>query len=284
MLYVFISVFCSVFVGVILKFVRKKEIDVRQIVLWNYPATIALTYILFNPELDGVNFVELPWKFYIPLSILLPTLFIFIAAAIKYAGLVKTEVAQRMSLFIPLIASFYLFHEQASLSKIFGICIGLIAVLCSVSWHKGKVSSKGSSLYPSLVFIGMGIIDILFKQVALFKVLPYTTSMFFIFCGAGMVATVVYFMMIRLGRMQFDQRSIVWGLFLGLFNFANIYFYMKAHRALPDNPSIVFTGMNVGVIILGSLIGMIIFKEKLSITNKVGLILAIISILLIAYL
>jgi multidrug transporter EmrE-like cation transporter len=42
--------------------------------------------------------------------------------------------------------------------------------------------------------------------------------------------------------------------------------------------------MNVGVIVLGSLVGVFMFNEKLSFTNKIGLVLAVISILLIAYL
>ncbi len=284
MLYVLISVFCSVFVGVILKFARKKKLDVRQIVLWNYPMTIFLTYVLFTPTLGGLNYSILPWNLYLPLSLLLPTLFIFIASSIKTAGLVKTEVAQRMSLFIPLIASFYLFNEDPAITKIIGIVIGLVAVLCSVGWHRGEQVEKVGSWYPLIVFFGMGIIDILFKQVALFSAIPYTTAMFIVFFGAGLIAGLVYGIMICLGKMRFDSRVIFWGLFLGIFNFANIYFYMKAHRALPDNPSIVFTGMNVGVIVLGSLIGMTVFREKLSKTNKLGLILAIISILLIAYL
>ena len=70
---------------------------------------------------------------------------------------------------------------------------------------------------------------------------------------------------------------------LGGFNFANILFYMKAHRALPENPSIVFTGMNVGVITLGAIIGIFLFSEKLSFINKIGIILAIVSVFIIAY-
>jgi drug/metabolite transporter (DMT)-like permease len=59
---------------------------------------------------------------------------------------------------------------------------------------------------------------------------------------------------------------------------------MKAHRALPDSPSLVFTGMNIGVIAVGALVGVFLFKEKLSKYNKIGVLLAIISVLLIAFL
>ena len=68
---------------------------------------------------------------------------------------------------------------------------------------------------------------------------------------------------------------------LEFFNFFNILFYLKAHRAMADNPSTVFAAMNIGVIILGSLVGIFIFKEKLNKLNYWGLSLALAAILLI---
>jgi len=42
--------------------------------------------------------------------------------------------------------------------------------------------------------------------------------------------------------------------------------------------------MNVGVITLGALIGIFLFREKLSLINKIGILLAVVSVLMIAYL
>ena len=285
MLYVLISVCCSVIVGILIKLARGKGVNVQQMVLWNYPSTVALTYILFAPQVSHIVWEKLPLQLYLPLMVLLPTLFIFIALSVKYSGIVKTDVAQRMSLFIPLIASFVLFGEILETSKIIGIIIGLLAVGCSVSWSRTDESKTNtSSIYPVIVFIGMGFIDILFKQIAGFKEISYTSSMFYVFFGAMLFGFLVLVYQTLLKKQTLDKSAIVWGLSLGLFNFANIYYYMKAHRAIADNPSIVFTAMNVGVIVVGSLVGVFMFNEKLSFTNKIGLALAVLSIFLIAYL
>ncbi|NGM73815.1 DMT family transporter [Sphingobacterium sp. SGL-16] len=285
MIYVLISVCCSVLVGVLIKLARQKQVNVQQLVLWNYPTTVVLTYLLLQPHLQGLRWNSLPYQFYIPLTILLPSLFMFIALAVKYSGIVKTDVAQRMSLFIPLIASFVIFNEVIKVNKLIGIGIGLIAVAYSVSWGKGQNRrTRKNSIYPIVVFVGMGFIDILFKQIALYKAIPYTTSMFIVFVGAMIFAFLILLYRVGIQNKRLDKSAILWGLILGLFNFANIYYYMKAHRAIADNPSIVFTAMNVGVIVLGSLVGVFLFNEKLSLTNKIGLVLAVVSILLIAYL
>ncbi|MGL5275994.1 hypothetical protein [Myroides sp.] len=63
----------------------------------------------------------------------------------------------------------------------------------------------------------------------------------------------------------------------------NIYFYLNAHKAFSSNPTVVFAGMNYGVILLGTLIGYFYFKEKLSKLNVLGLLLSVISIGLLIY-
>jgi len=42
--------------------------------------------------------------------------------------------------------------------------------------------------------------------------------------------------------------------------------------------------MNIGVIALGALVGVFVFNEKLSLLNKIGMALAIVAVLVIAYL
>ncbi len=287
MVNVLFSVFCSVTVSVILKLARRYAVDTTQIVVWNYPVAVCCAWLFLRPEWSPVYFGRSPWLLYGALAVLLPGIFFALSASIRYAGIVRTEVAQRLSLFIALIAAFWLFNETAHASKLAGVAVGVVGILCSIGWHQGKNQyghNHRNWLFPLIVFFGYGIIDILFKQVAQHIGVPYTTSMLVVFCLAMVVAFAFLVYHLTVSRKRFSVHAIFWGVVLGGFNFANILFYMKAHRALPDNPSIVFTGMNVGVIALGALVGIYLFREKLSHVNKIGIILAVISVLIIAYL
>jgi drug/metabolite transporter (DMT)-like permease len=95
-----------------------------------------------------------------------------------------------------------------------------------------------------------------------------------------MIVAILYDIKIRKTRLS--PINIFFGALVGAFNFGNILFYLKAHQAFADNPSTVFAAMNMGVIILGSLLGILVFKEKMSRRNYVGLALALVSIVLIA--
>ena len=91
--------------------------------------------------------------------------------------------------------------------------------------------------------------------------------------------SVVYDVIIT--KVPLNFKNIIFGGLVGVFNFGNILFYLKAHKAFAENPSTVFAGMNMGVIVLGSLVGIFVFKEKLSKMNFAGLFLALIAIVLI---
>ncbi|WP_374163534.1 EamA/RhaT family transporter [Arcticibacter sp. MXS-1] len=285
MIFVLLSVCCSVIVSVLLKLPRRYEINVPQAVVWNYPVAALLTYLIFNPQVPALHTPGLPFSIYILLAILLPSLFVILGLSVRYTGIVRTDLAQRLSLFIPLITSFLLFREPVSALKAAGIVLGLVAIVCSVPWQKGrkKAESKAALFYPLIVFAGMGLIDVFFKQLALNKSVPYTGSIFIVFVLAFAFSIVALLTAIVTGRQRFSFVNVIAGLVLGIFNFGNILFYMKAHKALPDNPSVVFSAMNIGVIGLGALVGMALFKERLSLLNKVALVIAVIAIVMISY-
>ncbi len=284
MWYVLISVLCSVTVAVIIKLAKQRSVNYLQLLVWNYPVALILTYLVLKPTLVAWD-SSLPWHLYLPLGLLLPAIFICIAMSIRYGGIVQTEVAQRLSLFIPLLAAFLFMGEQIVPKNLIGIAVGLVAIVFSIGWNKEKRSKDDVNwIFPLLVFVGMGIIDILFKQIALLSTVTYMSSLWIVFVLALLFAFLFLLYLLLIKKQKLDVQAIFYGAILGVFNFGNIVFYMKAHKALPENPSLVFTAMNIGVISVGALVGVLLFREKLSKYNKIGVILAIISVLLIALL
>ena len=278
MLFLLLSVICSVTVGVIFKMSRRYDANPEQIVAFNYTIALLLCYFFFEPNLSDDK-VVFPWHLYIPLGILLPTIFLVLAKSIQQVGIVKTDVAQRMSLFIPILAAWLLFGESFSLLKVSALIIAFPALLCIL--HKPTQNNNSQWIYPVVVLLGFGAIDILFKQIALQTTLPYTTSLFVVFAIALILMVAVLLQQILFKKQKIAINTIFFGIAVGLFNFGNILFYLKAHQAFVQNPSTVFAGMNLGVILLGSLIGVFAFKEKLTKLNYIGLFVALIAIILI---
>jgi len=285
MIYLFLSICFSVVVSIMLKLARRYQIDVYQAITWNYSMAILLTLIFLKPHLH--NLQSAPFYIYSLLGLLLPSLFVVIAVSVRFTGIVRTEVAQRLSLFIPIIAAFLLFGEVMTTLKFIGIILGFAAIICSIPWKK-ETSKKqkipnNAWLYLVIVFIGMGIIDILFKQMALSKAVSYPASLLMVYIISFVLSLLGLLYLILTKKTKFSWPHIFFGWILGVANFGNILCYLKAHQALAKAPSTVFSGMNIGVIVLGTVVGLLVFKEKLSLLNKAGIVLAIIAIIVISY-
>jgi drug/metabolite transporter (DMT)-like permease len=279
MFYILLSICCSVTVSVMLKLAKRYQIDVYQAITWNYSAAILLTWLFLHPHISTIQ--SSSTVTYVVLGILLPVLFLVIAVSIRLTGIVRTDVAQRLSLFIPVLSAFTIFDERPDAIKIIGICIGVIAMICLIPWkqrHAVRRRSTNSWIYLVLIFVGMGVIDVLLKQVA--KTSNLSTSLFVVFLLAFAVAFIGLIYQVATKKMRFSWPHIPIGWILGVANFGNILFFIKAHQALATKPSYVFSSMDIGVIIAGAIVGLAIFREKLSLLNFAGIGLGVLAIII----
>ena len=278
-----LSISCSVAVSVLLKMARSRDIAVDQAIAFNYVMAGSLCWLLLNPQPGKLLESPEPWPLLLALGLLLPSIFLVMAKAVQQAGIVLSDVAQRLSLLIPLIAAFTLFGEAAAPGKLTGIAVALCA-LAALLWRPGNRNAQtpathGGWLTVALllgVWFGYGTIDILFKQMAKAGSAFPTTLL-----GSFILAGLVSFLYLLARRAAWSIRSMLAGLLLGLLNFGNIYFYVRAHQVYSDNPTLVFSAMNIGVISLGTLVGAGVFRERIHWVNGVGVALAILAIFIL---
>ncbi|WP_230655692.1 EamA/RhaT family transporter [Psychrobacter sp. I-STPA10] len=308
MLYLIIAVLCSVLVSVLLKVLRQRHIDIRQTIVAGYPVAFLLTGLLLKPDTSAISELGSAWGIILALGILLPLVFVILGRAIAAVGIIATDAAQRLSLIIPIVAAFILFGEVLTTQRVVGIALGFLALAALIyrpqqvagqtnggaagadidkqahadtSVHNHHTATHTKTLIPSAVWLlgvwlGYGVIDILFKQVAK-QGAAFPLTLFISFGLAGLLLLIYLLMQ----RVRWQRPALLAGLLLGVLNMGNIYAYIKAHQSLAGSPSIVFTGMNVGVIALATLVGVVVFKESLNKVNMMGLALAMACVLVL---
>ncbi len=281
MAYILSAVVFSVLVSVLLKLFPRYGVDTGQAVTWNYLAAAVLCWWLLAPPLTALRESGAPWLALLTLALVLPALFLVLASAVRRAGIVRTDVAQRLSLLLSLAAAFAFFGERAGGLKLAGLALGLAAVVTILARPQAQSPQRGAGIALLAVWAGFALVDVMLKLIAQAGT-PFAVSLqvAFVLAFAGMLGLLLF--RHASGRTRLSWRGLWAGLLLGALNFGNIVCYVLAHRALPGNPAVVFATMNIGVVVLGTLVGVFVFGERTSHWNRLGIALAIVAIGLIA--
>src|SRR5690606_38423675 len=211
-----ISIACSVAVSILLKVARRQNIEIDQAIAVNYEVAAGLCLFILQPQPATLLNPSTPWWVLIVLGVLLPTIFLAMAGAVRHAGIVLSDAAQRLSLFLPLIAAFLLFGEDLSGSKLAGIAVALTALACLLLRPRARDGSGNAArtvLYLLAVWLGYGTIDILFKQLAKSGAV-FSSSLLAAFTLAG----ILIFAYLIVKRSVWRRRNVMAGVVLGLLN------------------------------------------------------------------
>ncbi|MFQ1064417.1 EamA family transporter [Bordetella trematum] len=271
LLYLPLSVACSVAMVVMLKLARRHGLDVRQAILVNYAVASTLCLLLLGarPALPATPAL---WLVLLALGVLLPGGFMALAQSVRHAGIVRTDAAQRLSLFVALAAAFLFFGETWNLHKLAGTALAGGALYCLLRKPADDLPDGEHArwLWPLAVWGVYGVIDILFKVMARAGA-AFAPALLGVFLLAGLLMLAWLLWRGTAWRM----RDLAAGLLLGAINFGNIYSYIRAHQSLPEQPALVFASMNMGVIVLGTAVGALGFGERLSALNVAGVAMAL---------
>lgn len=267
--YLPLSVVCSVAMVVVLKLARRHGLDVRQAILVNYAVASVLCVLLLGARPAWPASPSL-WPVLLVLGVLLPSGFMALAQSVRHAGIVRTDAAQRLSLFVALAAAFLVFGEPLSGHKMTGMALAGLALFCLLRKPADQPAARASWIWPLAVWAVYGAIDILFKVMA-----RAGAAFAPVLLGVFLMAGLLMLIWLLWRRVTWRTPDLAAGLALGVINFGNIYSYIRAHQSLPDQPAVVFASMNMGVIALGTAVGALVFSERLSALNVAGVAMAL---------
>ncbi len=285
MIYLFISICISSFLFVIFKLFEVLKIDTPQAIIVNYLVAAVLGFYMSDVSIAFQEIPSQPWFLgAFLLGILFITVFNVMALTSQKNGLSVASVASKMSLVIAVVFGIIYYGESANAVKIIGIVLALIAVyLTSEKGGQKKSSKKSSLLLPILLFVGSGFIDTGLKYVETTYVQEGGVPVFSatIFGIAFLLGVATLIVKVIKGNFSFQYKSILGGIMLGIPNYFSIVYLLKALSTEGMESSTAFTLNNVGVVILSTLLGLVLFKEKLSIKNWLGIAIAILGVYLV---
>jgi drug/metabolite transporter (DMT)-like permease len=280
------SVISSTLIYVAFKFFSKFNINTLNALIVNYFTAFILGFSIQSTsiKLTEIHHFEWFWP-----AAFLGTFFILIfylmVMTTQKHGMSVVSVASKMSLSITVIFVILYYGESLSILKISGIILALVSVyLVSAKTKDGLKVNKSALILPFAVFIGSGIIESSLKVLQNDFVPSIETPVFSasIFLFAALMGIVIFGIRYFKHKISFKTKDLIGGLALGVPNYFSIYFIIQALRNLNLDSSLVFVINNVSIVVLSTIVGILLFKEHLFRKNKIGIGLALLSIILVA--
>ena len=268
---------------VILKYFERFQINNFQAIVVNYFVAFFMGFLL-SDEMVSISFIVTKSWFFgsVILGILFITIFNVTALIAQKGGLSVASVAGKMSLVIPVLFGIIVYKESFSFFKFIGIILALLAVFLTSKKNNGVAFNKSILLLTFILFLGAGTIDTLVKYIEMNFVAPdeliYYIATTFLIAGSIGITILIYQLIFKKKSILF--KNIVGGIVLGIPNYFSLYFLIKALQHPTLESSTVFTINNVMIVMLTTILGVVLFKEYLSVRNKVGILLSIVAILM----
>ena len=288
MVYLILAILFSTGVFVAMRLFERFHLDNHQALMWNYVFAAGTGFLVCKQFDTPAQLVAEPW---FGLSIITGFWFIFtyllMTASTQRSGVTVTSLSSKLSVVLPTLAGVVLFGEKLNFVATLGIVLALVALVLVVGGKKGDLANrtytdKGLliSLLPVFIFFGTGTGDILMK---LTEQQNQTGDLGFMIAFIYFIALlfgiiIVAYDLIR-GKSKWQWKSALGGIGLGIINYFSTYSVYNAMRCF-DNV-VLFPIYNIGVVSVTALSGWLLFKEKLTWKNYLGLVIAIIAVIFI---
>ena len=291
MIFLLGSILFTSYLTISFKILERFDIPILQAIAVNYFICVITGSVVKGSWPVDKTTIHQPWLLW---SLVLGSMFIILFNVFAYTtqklGVAVASFANKLSLVIPFVFSIYLYNEEWTWLKIVGIVLALLAVVftCYPARQSERLRSLNKAYYfflPVILFVGSGLMDTIIKYVEQTHLNESNYNDFLIvaFVIAALIGFLIMGVLLVTRKIKFDRRSILAGIAIGIPNYFSIWFLVNVLKQYKGNSSAIIPINNMGIVLLSSVLAWLMFKEKLSALNWVGVILALGAIALIAY-
>ena len=278
MISLLLSIVFTVVLFLFFKEFERRDINTHHAITVNYITASILANLIYNKDISLVELISSSWIYpTIGLGIFFVIMFNIMAKTTQKLGVSIAAMSSKMSLIIPVLLSYFIYPDSNITSLQFlGIILALVAVYCTFK----KKQKYSYPLYIAIVlFFGAGMLDASINYIETIflnqKEDEYNKFIITIFS----VAFITGIVKMIFDKNEINLKSILSGILLGVPNYFSIYFVLKSLEELGG--IVVFPVLNIGVVLLSSIISFIYYKEQMSLLNWAGISISCISIILI---
>lgn len=298
MLYLLLSIACSLAIGMIFKVAGRAKLDRFALLTVNYVAAL-VTALWFSRQGGSGGAID---GGVLLLAAVAGALFILgfflLALATDVAGMSLAIGVMRVSVVIPFLLSWWVWDEAPTPYQMAGLAVAGAAFFLIAHRGSGGADAAGRAggadagtdaprvgravIVLALLFLVGGLVDTSMKafdewyapEIARSRYLAGVFGVAAVLGGCGVLVRGL-----RSGSWP-GWSALPWGVTLGVVNYGATFFLLRAVKELSG--PFVFPVNNIAVVMGGALLGVFVWGEALSRRNRVGLLLAAVALALLS--
>lgn len=272
---------CSVLIAHLFKLTEKKGLNTISVLAVNYGAAALASFLISaaNGALSesAANFPREMIVLAFVLGLFFIINFFAYSKSVHHNGLGISVAAMRISLLIPVLLSALWYNESLSGIQWAGIVLVFFTLflLLPAEQNKNVMAAKWGTL-PLIIFILTGFGDSALKifEEESSQLLHASFFMGTVFL-TSFVAGIVY--SVSNGRHTIKRTEFVMGLKIGLPNLLTPLFLIGALQQI--NGAVVYSSVSILTVLGGTLLGILVWSDRLTVRQGTGLLLSLIAIL-----
>ena len=277
MFYLLLAIIASSLVSIVMRLTEKKVNNNMLMFSFCYGVCTLMAY-LFKPQ--DVKFIY-DSDMFTALIIGVITGFLYLSSytllkkSIEVNGVVLSTTFMKLGVIIPTIMAIIIFKEELKLIKTVGIVLALIAIFITNFDKENSGNVKYMWLLVLLFFAnGFGS-----SMANIYDKLGNNTLKDFYLIFTYGFATILAIVLFFKNKKTIHKEDIISGILIGLPSYFVSRFLLMSLHEVPA--TIVYPAYSVGTIIVVTLVGVIFFKEKLSIKKIISIFMILVALILL---
>lgn len=276
MIYLILAIMCSAMLSIIMRLSERHIGENVSMLAFNYITCTILSLIYSGvgnifPNEEGVG---LTLGMGLINGFLYLGGFVLLQVNVKRNGVVMSTTFMKLGLLVPMLFSMLIFGERMNLMQALGFVLAVAAIIL-INFEKEETSMQFKTGLILLLLVG-GMADGMSKVFE--EVGNEALSSQFLLFTFGMACLLCWGLVIY-KKERLQKYHIIYGMLIGVPNFFAAKFLLKSLQTLPA--VITYPTFSVSTIIVVSLAGICLFKEKLGKRQWIAIVGILIALILL---
>lgn len=268
-----LSILFSTSLFVVFSIQKRFGIAPLPVIIINY-ITAGISGFVHLQQLPNPDNLSANW---FPMALIMGAMFItsfnLMGRTTQEIGVSVAAITSKMSMVIPVGAAIFYFSEAINFLQILAILLAFVAVYLTSDKGSSPTSGSKNLLLPLFLFLGCGTVDLLINtsQKLYGTQTDFAVMTPVLFLVAGTFGSLYVVAFDRNVLRSIEWKTLIFGVFLGVFNYLSLYFMYRALSNGDWPSSVLFPLNNVGVVALSAILGVAFFGDRFSKRNLIGL-------------